>query len=38
VTPLGAHATSLYEKFVEKHGVGHDFSGIINDLDALGKN
>lgn len=37
VTPLGAHATSLYEKFVEKHGVGHDFSGIINDLDSLGK-
>ncbi|MCF4097124.1 3-hydroxyisobutyrate dehydrogenase [Maritalea mediterranea] len=36
-TPLGAHATSLYEKYVEKHGVGHDFSGIINDLDALDK-
>ena len=32
VTPLGEHATKLYELFVEKNGVGHDFSGIINEL------
>ncbi|GLQ17056.1 3-hydroxyisobutyrate dehydrogenase [Maritalea porphyrae] len=32
VTPLGEHATKLYDAFVEKNGVGHDFSGIINEL------
>jgi len=31
-TPLGEHATKLYDAFVEKNGVGHDFSGIINEL------
>jgi len=31
-TPLGEHATTLYDEFVERNGVGHDFSGIINEL------
>jgi 3-hydroxyisobutyrate dehydrogenase len=31
-TPMGAHATALYERFLEEGGAGKDFSGIIEYL------
>ncbi len=34
-TPLGAHATELFRRFVESGGRGKDFSGIIKMLETM---
>jgi 3-hydroxyisobutyrate dehydrogenase len=37
-TPLGQHATDLYQKFVEeKNGSGIDFSAILQQLEEPGR-
>jgi 3-hydroxyisobutyrate dehydrogenase len=36
-TPLGAHATRLYERFVNEGGAGRDFSAMIEALRAMGR-
>ena len=36
-TPLGAHATQLYESFVDEHGGEKDFSAMLPNLMALAR-
>jgi 3-hydroxyisobutyrate dehydrogenase len=36
-TPLGAHATQLYERFVKEGGASRDFSAMIEALRGMGR-
>jgi 3-hydroxyisobutyrate dehydrogenase len=37
-TPMGAHATNIYSRFVDAGYAGTDFSGVINFLDSCAEN